>query len=142
MAAMRDGERLGRKNGKGFYLYKARGDKRRDPGLESFLSRHVRDASEPPGDAIVDRLVLAMVNEASLCLEEEVVETAEAVDVAMILGAGFPPFTGGLLRYADSRGTAEIVQVLETLAETAGDFFKPSGLIRRLSESGRGFYEE
>ena len=60
----------------------------------------------------------------------------------MILGAGFPPFTGGLLRYADSRGTAEIVQVLETLAETAGDFFKPSGLIRRLSESGRGFYEE
>jgi 3-hydroxyacyl-CoA dehydrogenase/enoyl-CoA hydratase/3-hydroxybutyryl-CoA epimerase len=83
-----------------------------------------------------------MVNEASLCLEEEVVETAAAVDVAMILGAGFPPFTGGLLRYADSRGAAEIVKVLEGLTETAGVFFKPSGLLLRLSESGRGFYGE
>jgi 3-hydroxyacyl-CoA dehydrogenase/enoyl-CoA hydratase/3-hydroxybutyryl-CoA epimerase len=142
MAAMRDAERLGRKKGRGFYLYNARGEKRRDPDLERFLSPHVRDASEPAVDHIVDRLLLAMVNEASLCLEEEVVETAAAVDVAMILGAGFPPFTGGLLRYADSRGAAEIVKVLEGLTETAGVFFKPSGLLLRLSGSGQGFYGE
>ncbi len=142
LTAMSDGKRYGRKSGRGFYLYNRRGEKRRDADIESFLSSHVKDRSEKPDGEIVDRLVLAMVNEAALCLEERVVDSAEAVDLGMVLGAGFPAFTGGLLRYADSRGAAEVADRLEALAAEAGSFFEPSGMIRKLADSGGGFYRE
>ena len=45
---------------------------------------------------IIDRLTLVMLNEAARCLDETVVESAELLDLAMIMGTGFPPFRGGL----------------------------------------------
>lgn len=43
-----------------------------------------------------------MINEAARCLEEQVVARPDDVDLGMIMGTGFPPFRGGLLRFADS----------------------------------------
>lgn len=140
LAAMVDAGRLGRKAGRGFYFYGEKGDRRRDPNIESFLSSHVKEAGSFSDEDIVDRLVLAMVNEASLCLEEGVVDGAEAVDAAMVLGAGFPAFTGGLLRYADNRGLKEIAGRLESLAPAGGPAYDPSALVRKLAASGGSFY--
>jgi 3-hydroxyacyl-CoA dehydrogenase/enoyl-CoA hydratase/3-hydroxybutyryl-CoA epimerase len=81
-----------------------------------------------------------MVNEAAQCLDEKIVRHAGDVDLAMIFGTGFPPFRGGLLRYADARGVNEIVGRLNYLKKNYGERFKPCRYLQQLSESGQTFY--
>ncbi|MGH7602024.1 MAG: 3-hydroxyacyl-CoA dehydrogenase NAD-binding domain-containing protein, partial [bacterium] len=89
--------RLGKKNGKGFYIYEGK-DKKIDPAIYGLIGK----AGKFEGTAaeIQDRCVLPMINEAAMCLAEGIVRRPEDVDVGMIFGTGFPPFLGGLLRYA------------------------------------------
>ena len=56
-----------------------------------------------------------MINEAALILQEGIVDGADTVDIGMIMGTGFPPFRGGLLRYADSIGIDQLVTDMEDL---------------------------
>ena len=60
-----------------------------------------------------ERLVLLMVNEAAMAFGEGLAETAEAIDLAMVLGTGWAPHRGGPLRYADERGLAAVVEALD-----------------------------
>ena len=135
---------LGRKAGAGIYLY-ASGEKRSDdslPPLNHELIRQRPVAGPAPQDdaTLRDRMVLLMVNEAARVLEEGVVAAPEDVDFGMIMGTGWAPFRGGPLRYADSRGLAEIVRRLDELAAHAGEHFRPSQLLRGLVTKGKGFY--
>jgi 3-hydroxyacyl-CoA dehydrogenase / enoyl-CoA hydratase / 3-hydroxybutyryl-CoA epimerase len=82
-----------------------------------------------------------MVNEAARTLSDRVVKRAGELDLAMIMGTGFPPFTGGLLRFADSMGLEAIVAYLEDLAHRAGARFEPAPLLRELVEKNRTFYD-
>jgi len=59
----------------------------------------------------------------------------------MIMGTGFPPFRGGLLRFADALTSTSVVANLEELAKTAGPRFDPAPLVIELAASGRSFYE-
>src|SRR6202035_5808403 len=93
----------------------------------------------PDPGQIADRMVLPMVNEAARCLEEQVVGSAAELDLAMILGTGFPPFRGGLCRWADQQGLDEIVATLERLESAVGDRFRPSDALRARAAAG-GFY--
>ncbi len=140
LAAMRDEGRLGKKSGKGFYRYDKKGKRQSDSGLKKVLLPHVRDNLKLEEQSIIDRLILPMINEAALALEEAVVEGPEAVDAAMIFGAGFPAFTGGLLRYADSLGIPRVVKDLEKLTELHGERFKPSGLLIEMAQNAKSFY--
>lgn len=142
MNVMHEAERLGKKNGKGFYLYDSKGKRKPDPSLDKVLGSVVKNANDFDDDDVVNRLILPMVNEASLCLEEGIVETVEAVDAAMILGAGFPPFRGGLLRYADELGTDRVVDVLDELSSTVDERFAPSESLKEMARAGKGFYQE
>ena len=96
-----------------------------------------------PETAIVDRLVLAMVNEAVRALEEEVVEDAALLDLATVMGTGFAPFRGGVLRYADTRGLSGIVERLRALADEAAPDgerrgrFEPAPLLVQHANEGR-----
>jgi 3-hydroxyacyl-CoA dehydrogenase/enoyl-CoA hydratase/3-hydroxybutyryl-CoA epimerase len=85
-------------------------------------------------------VILAMVNEAARALEEGVVQDAQTLDMAMILGAGFPPFRGGLLKYADEIGLEEIVDRLLELAEQFGDRFIPAQIFEQLIQDKKDFY--
>ena len=69
---------------------------------------------------LIDRLILPMVDEARRCLAENIVDSREKVDVAMLYGAGFPAFTGGIMRWADQQGINKINDRLEELAEKCG----------------------
>lgn len=140
LKAMQEADRLGKKNGRGFYLYGAGGRRKPDPGLKDILGTLTTEGRDFEDEEMVNRLILPMVNEAGLCLEEEVVETVEAVDAAMILGAGFPPFRGGLLRYADDVGVDRIVETLEELAGAVDERFAPSAYLKDLARAGKGFY--
>jgi 3-hydroxyacyl-CoA dehydrogenase / enoyl-CoA hydratase / 3-hydroxybutyryl-CoA epimerase len=134
--------RLGRKNGKGFYDYED--GSRRGPAREAYEALRIdrRDESPLPAPVIEARLVLPMVNEAAFCLEDDVVADPARLDLAMIFGTGFPPFRGGLLRYADAIGLGRVFSRLDDLAERLGPRFTPSDLIQRLANARQGFYPD
>lgn len=135
---MPERERLGKKNGKGFYTYDGR--ERQDPDPEAYEILGVEPTVDDPDPRyVVDRTVLRMVDEAARCLDEGIVETASRVDVAMILGTGFPPFRGGLCRWADREGLDAIVGALERFARQVDDRYAPSDALRAAAEDG-GFY--
>lgn len=141
LTAMCEDGRLGKKSGKGFYRYDKKGGRQSDSGLKKFLLPHIRGDLKLGEQYIVDRLILPMINEAALALEEAVVGEPEAVDTAMIFGAGFPPFTGGLLRYADTMGVARVVKDLEELTSLHGERFKPAELLIEMAQTGKKFYD-
>ena len=89
---------------------------------------------------IVDRCILTMVNEAAKCLEEGVVKNARHLDMAMIMGTGVPAFRGGVLRYADSLGIAEVVKRLEALQDKCGERFEVSELLLEMANKNQKFY--
>ncbi len=142
LAALGGTDRLGRKNGRGFYTYEEGREKGVDDAVYAELAPTVPAARRPiPPGAIRDRTVLAMVNEAARVLEERIVAGPGDVDLGMITGTGFPPFRGGLLRWADSLGLAEVVARLDALAGDVGPRFEPAPLLRERALAGLGFYD-
>ncbi|NRA39527.1 MAG: enoyl-CoA hydratase/isomerase family protein [Planctomycetes bacterium] len=116
---------LGKKSGKGFYIH---GKGKKHPLLnkkvEKYQHKVAVDKTQNESD-IRDRCLLLMVNEACRCLDEGIVATAAELDLAMIMGTGFPPFRGGLLQYADARGLERIAARLRELAKIHGSRFEP-----------------
>ncbi|MDY0065759.1 MAG: 3-hydroxyacyl-CoA dehydrogenase NAD-binding domain-containing protein [Steroidobacteraceae bacterium] len=113
LATRYEQQKFGKKSGEGFYVWRA--DKPVKPA--------VADRSAPAD--LQDRLMLPLINEAVRVLREGVVEDADLVDAGVIFGAGFPPFRGGPIHYARSRGGAQIVARLQELEARYGERFAP-----------------
>jgi 3-hydroxyacyl-CoA dehydrogenase/enoyl-CoA hydratase/3-hydroxybutyryl-CoA epimerase len=98
----------GRKGGVGFYVYKKKKAERVNRRLAKVIRRDTesRNARKEPRSArdIQRRLLGVMIQEARLCLSEGVVASEDDIDAGMIFGTGFPPFRGGLVRYARDVG--------------------------------------
>ena len=90
---------------------------------------------------IIDRSILIMVNEAAKCLEENVVKNAQYLDMAMIVGTGFPAFRGGLLRYADSIGVKNIVKKLQHYNKLYPKRFVISDMLVEMAKKDQKFYQ-
>jgi 3-hydroxyacyl-CoA dehydrogenase/enoyl-CoA hydratase/3-hydroxybutyryl-CoA epimerase len=129
--------RLGKKNGKGFYRYRG-GKRQRDSAIAHILGLS-RERRPPSLDALAERMTLAIINEAARCVEENVASGAGAVDLAMIFGAGFPPFRGGPLRHADALGLPRVAGRLQALRAERGERFAPAAIIERLAQQGESF---
>jgi len=139
MKTVLDSGRLGKKNGKGYYNYDGKKRKGADESVYSLAGG--KKGGLLSATTIIDRAVLLMLNEAALCLEEKIVEKPEHVDGGMIFGTGFPPFRGGLLRYADQRGAKEIVDILEGFKEKYGERFEAAPLLKEMAKKGKSFYK-
>lgn len=139
MDRMVEDGRLGAKTGKGFYLYEKGRRTTPDPAVYKVLGIQPR-VDNPGAGRMTDRIMLPMVNEAARCLEEGVVRDSEDLDLAMILGTGFPPFRGGLCRWADAQGVDQLQEEMARWAATLGDRFLPSDAFRRVVDAG-GFYK-
>ena len=88
------------------------------------------------------RVVLPMINEASIILEEGIVNSPSEVDLGLIFGIGFPPFRGGLLKHADSEGLDRILSAIEKFSsEVDFDRYQPSGYLKDLVAQKKKFYE-
>jgi 3-hydroxyacyl-CoA dehydrogenase / enoyl-CoA hydratase / 3-hydroxybutyryl-CoA epimerase len=103
---------LGTKSGRGFYQY------------QDGKARKRRDAPAPD-EALTDRLVLAMVNEAMACYQDRIVEDLDLLDAGVVFGTGFAPHTGGPINYARARGVKDVIRSLAGLAERHGSRFSP-----------------
>jgi len=131
---------LGKKNKKGFYLYDEN-DKQGDinPEVEAMLPKTKIKVDET---TLQKRMFLPMINEAAYILDEKIVEDASTVDLGLIFGIGFPPFRGGLLKYADSEGLDKIVSAIEEFASSVDkDRYALSPFLKNLSEKKTKFYE-
>lgn len=115
---------LGRKSGRGFYEWRDGKAVKDDAG-----------AAAAPDD-LVDRLLLALVNECAAVLREGTVIDADLLDAGVIFGTGFAPFRGGPIAYARARGVAAIVARLEDLAARHGPRFTPDAHWRTLDVPG------
>jgi 3-hydroxyacyl-CoA dehydrogenase/enoyl-CoA hydratase/3-hydroxybutyryl-CoA epimerase len=131
-------KRLGRKSGKGFYLYEGDHRKGPDPALFAGLGRSAPSKTLSSTE-IERRLLFPMVNEAAFCLADGIVRSPAKLDLAMIFGTGFPPFRGGLCAWADTLGPAAVVEGLEALAAENGPRFAPAPLLAELARTGKRF---
>ena len=136
--------RFGQKTGAGFYRYEADASGRRvkQPAAESV---GLISAVQPNGrrdftdDEIVERLMLPMIIEAAIALEEGVVGSAAELDIALLLGVGFPRYAGGALRYADWLGIDRVVALSERHAHL-GEPYRATPTLRRMAAAGHRFY--
>jgi 3-hydroxyacyl-CoA dehydrogenase len=133
--------RHGQKAGAGYYDY----DAQRRPTPSPLVAGLIEDFSaasgitrRPVGDTeILDRLLLAMVNEGANILEEGIATRASDVDLVWVTGYGWPRHRGGPMFWADQLGLAEVVRRLRARADRHGKEFEPSPLLERLVAEGR-----
>ncbi|XP_047346536.1 trifunctional enzyme subunit alpha, mitochondrial [Vespa velutina] len=135
---------LGRKSGKGIFVYE-KNTKNKDINLEA-LNILKKYASESKGSTSFEdrqmRMVSRFVNEAVLCLEENILANSLEGDVGAVFGLGFPPFTGGPFRWVDSYGAHNLVKKMEEFQSHYGLAFKPcQTLYDMASDSTKKFYK-
>jgi 3-hydroxyacyl-CoA dehydrogenase len=124
-------KRFGNKSGAGIYTY----DGQEDRVLPEMLARLRASGGRKAPPFTPHRLLLQMINEAALCLQENVA-TAGDIDMAMIAGTGFPQDKGGPLHDADRIGLDVVLAELNQLCRELGPRFWPAPLLKRMAGAG------
>ncbi len=136
--------RYGQKNNLGFYHHstdkKGKPLKTRAEDVDGVLAEFLQGDGSGVSDAdIINRLMLPMLTESSRCLEDNIVESPAEVDMGLVYGLGFPPFRGGIFRWADAVGVGELVTRLEAHA-AYGALYTPTRQLADRAQSGERFY--
>jgi 3-hydroxyacyl-CoA dehydrogenase len=135
--------RLGRKSGAGFYCYDSEtGKQSPDPEVQAIIEREAAalgiERRDIEADEIVDRLVLALVNEGFRILEEGIAQRPGDIDVVYIYGYGFPVWRGGPMHYANAIGLENVLARINDFRGRFGDErWMPAALLQELVASGR-----
>ncbi len=129
--------RLGKKGKLGFYIH---GDKRPVVDQKVYSLLDIKGTGSVSPEEMVQRMTYPMINEAAMCLAEGIVGSVDDIEIGMIFGTGFPPFRGGLMRYADSEGIDKVVATLESLTQKYGARFKPCDYLVDMKKNGKKFY--
>lgn len=145
IATLATAERFGQKNGRGFYRYDAddQGKPRRsdDADVEPLIaSIRAANPSVLSDEDIQQRMLLAMVLEASRCLNEGICASAQDIDTGMRLGTGFPAHFCGPLWYADHLGLDTVLALCKKYQHCGGLYAADAGL-QALAEQGKTFYQ-
>ncbi|HEY5047698.1 MAG TPA: 3-hydroxyacyl-CoA dehydrogenase NAD-binding domain-containing protein [Rhizomicrobium sp.] len=131
--------RPGRKTGKGFYDYDAKGKRLRLwPELLTYKGGKWRTDGDV--EELKARFLTIQALEAARCFEEGVITDPRDADVGAILGWGFAPFTGGPLSYIDTLGAAAFVERCDGFAAKFGERFAPNKLLREMAAKSETFY--
>jgi 3-hydroxyacyl-CoA dehydrogenase/enoyl-CoA hydratase/3-hydroxybutyryl-CoA epimerase len=128
IGAMVAAGRLGRKAGRGFYLY--HDGHKTDPDTAAYQVMGVKPLAEVDAGMVERRLVYALLNEAARARGELVVRSNRDGDIGAIFGIGFPPFRGGPLRMIENLGPTAVADTLAELATRFGPRFTPAEVLR------------
>lgn len=129
----------GKKSQKGFFHYDDQGRETdiNEELLEYLPARKIKMSEKD----IQERVLVPMINEATIVLQDRIVRTAEEIDLGLLFGIGFPRFRGGLLRYADSKGLNNILKSLDQYArDLDAKRFEACALIREMVKQKKTFY--
>uniref|UniRef100_F6TVY8 Trifunctional enzyme subunit alpha, mitochondrial n=1 Tax=Equus caballus TaxID=9796 RepID=F6TVY8_HORSE len=136
---------LGRKSGKGFYIYQEGvKSKNLNSDMDSILaSLKIPPKSEVSSDEDIQyRLVTRFVNEAVMCLQEGILATPAEGDIGAVFGLGFPPCLGGPFRFVDLYGAQKIVDRLRKYEAAYGKQFTPCQLlVDHANSPNKKFYQ-
>lgn len=143
MKVMYENNRLGQKNGIGFYQYvpdkKGRPQKTFDETVWNLLKNDVAPRKDFSDEEILDRLMVPFCLEAIRCLEDNIAATPSDLDMALIFGVGFPVFRGGALHYVDNMGLANFVAKAEQYA-SLGALYAPTEKLKAMAANNESFH--
>ncbi|MAZ90040.1 MAG: 3-hydroxyacyl-CoA dehydrogenase [Cellvibrionaceae bacterium] len=138
---LHDSGRIGRRAAQGFYDYATVDgvDNQRQEwaGIGEVFTPAAKAAD---AEELKQRLLYIQALEAAKCMEENVITDVTEGDVGVILGIGFPGYTGGVFSLMDTVGLKEFVNRCDQLADTVGERFRPSEWLRQRAENNQAFY--
>jgi enoyl-CoA hydratase / long-chain 3-hydroxyacyl-CoA dehydrogenase len=152
---MVDAKMLGRKTGKGFYLYEktpTKGKQGSGKTLNPEASELVKKHSAAAGGAkeagletakdeeLVERMVLRFMKETMHALEDGIIKNPQDGDIGAVFGLGFPPFLGGPFRYADTLKAGVVEAKMGRLADKLGERFAPPQILKDYAKAGKSFH--
>ncbi|MDF2182830.1 fatty acid oxidation complex subunit alpha FadB [Neptuniibacter sp. CAU 1671] len=135
--------RLGQKNGLGFYRYaldrKGRPQKQLDESLPPLLADLISKDAEISDEMIIERMMIPLCIETARCLEEGIVSHPAEADMALILGIGYPPFRGGPLHYLDQMGLQAFCDIAAKYS-TLGPLYQPTDTMQTMAAQGKHYF--
>jgi len=143
MDVLFENEYYGQKNKKGFYKYeedkKGKPKKVFDESVLEMLAPVLGEARDFDAEEIIARCMIPMCNEVVRCLEEGIVDTAAEADMALVFGIGFPPFRGGALRYIDTVGLANFVELADKYKDIS-PLYHVTDKMREMAANGESYF--
>lgn len=136
--------RFGQKTGRGWSRYDEKRKSSPDPDTAALIKETARKAGierrQITPEEIVDRCILALVNEGARILEEGIALRAVDIDIIYLYGYGFPAWRGGPMFYADTVGLKNVLSRVEEFQKQQGhDLWAPAPLLKRLVQEGKTF---
>ncbi|XP_009623955.1 glyoxysomal fatty acid beta-oxidation multifunctional protein MFP-a-like isoform X1 [Nicotiana tomentosiformis] len=137
-------KRLGETTQRGFYIYDKRRKAKPDPEIKKYIEKarensgvNIDPKLEKLSDKdIVEMILFPVVNEACRLLAKGIVVKASDLDIASVMGTGFPPYRGGIIYWADTLGSKYICSRLDDWARMYGNFFNPCAYLADKAASG------
>jgi enoyl-CoA hydratase/long-chain 3-hydroxyacyl-CoA dehydrogenase len=145
MSTMLEKGWLGRKSGKGFYLYpkdaKKSDKKQLNPEVVALLTQIQKNGKKDFSmDEIQKRIISRFINEAAYSLQDGIIRSPVDGDIGAVFGIGFPPFLGGPFRMLDITGTQKMVDKMYQFRDAHGPQFEPCQLLKDMAASGKKFH--
>jgi enoyl-CoA hydratase/long-chain 3-hydroxyacyl-CoA dehydrogenase len=134
---------LGKKSGQGFYTYdKKKKGKTVSSEVKSYVKDFIQKDLNLDEKEIQDRIISRFVNEAAMCLQDEIIDNPVVGDIGLVFGTGFAPFRGGPFRYLDQVGVAQYVDRMNYFAEKYGPQFEPCQLLKDYAATNKKFHAD
>uniref|UniRef100_A0AAV1UYG9 Trifunctional enzyme subunit alpha, mitochondrial n=1 Tax=Peronospora matthiolae TaxID=2874970 RepID=A0AAV1UYG9_9STRA len=134
---------LGKKSGKGFFVQPPKGKKIKksiNAGAMELVKKLQKNDLQLSDEETVNRLMARFVNEAVLCVQDDIIASPSEGDIGAVFGIGFPPFIGGPFRYVDKVGSTQFTEMMQRFADQYGEQFAPAPLLQDMAKTNKKFH--